>query len=62
MYACLQGNTSSLGLDVMGIEANKRGLITVNDFYQTKVRMDVKCYTKMSRLALWMDVECYTNI
>jgi pyruvate/2-oxoglutarate dehydrogenase complex dihydrolipoamide dehydrogenase (E3) component len=37
VHACLQGNTSSLGLDVMGIEANKRGLITVNDFYQTKV-------------------------
>ncbi len=31
------GNTWNLGLDTVGIEADKRGLIEVNEFYQTAV-------------------------
>jgi hypothetical protein len=32
-----QGNTANLGLDKIGLAANKRGLIAVNDHYQTTV-------------------------
>jgi NAD(P) transhydrogenase len=32
-----RGNTESLGLEALGVETNKRGLITVNERYQTAV-------------------------
>eukprot|EP00127_Corallochytrium_limacisporum_P004264 Clim_evm209s157 gene=Clim_evmTU209s157 len=32
-----QGNTDKLGLENVGLTANKRGLLSVNEFYQTEV-------------------------
>jgi pyruvate/2-oxoglutarate dehydrogenase complex dihydrolipoamide dehydrogenase (E3) component len=32
-----QGATAGLGLETIGLDVNKRGLITVNENYQTKV-------------------------
>jgi thioredoxin reductase len=34
-HSYLQGNTESLQLDAVGLEADNRGLLDVNDFYQT---------------------------
>jgi pyruvate/2-oxoglutarate dehydrogenase complex dihydrolipoamide dehydrogenase (E3) component len=42
-----QGNTDSLSLKAVGLAADKRGLLKVNDFYQ------VSC-TTMQRSTLYM--------
>ncbi len=36
------GNTDSLSLDLVGIEPDKRGLLAVNDFYQTGTKIKEK--------------------